>query len=117
MAEKAVVPSRKIVAYLLNPEHPDGWGKAAFFTQFGFRRDPWRVLATALRNHALENDVVSAVRTPLGVRYVIEGTINAPDGRTPKLRSVWFQEGNSPPTLVTAYPLQEKPKRNREDTP
>jgi len=116
-AEKAEVPSRKVVAYLLNPEHPDGWGKAAFFTRFGFSRRAWNALAAALRNHALENDVASAVKTPLGVRYVVEGPIEAPNGRKPNVRSVWFQEGNLPPRLVTAYPLQKKRQHKWDDTP
>lgn len=116
-AEKAEVPWRKVVAYLLNPEHPDGWSKAAFFTRFGFSRPAWNALAAALRNHALENDVASVVTTPLGVRYVIEGPIEAPNGRKPNVRSVWFQEGNLPPRLVTAYPLQEKPQHKRDDAP
>lgn len=114
-AEKAEVPQQKVVAYLLNPEHPDGWGKAAFFTRFGFSRDAWNVLADALRTHALENGVAAVVRTPLGVRYVVEGPIQAPNGRTPDIRSVWFHEGGLPPRLVTAYPFQEKPQHNSDD--
>ncbi len=114
-AEKAEVPRRKVVAYLLNPEHPDGWGKAAFFTRFGFSKQAWNTLAAALRKHVLENDVASVVKTTLGVRYVIEGPIEAPNGRTPNVRSVWFQEGNLPPRLVTAYPLPETPQHNWGD--
>ena len=116
-AEKAEVPWRKVAGYLLNSEHPDGSSKAAFFKRFGFSRSAWNVLATALRNHALENDVAAVVRTPLGVRYVIEGPIEAPDGRTPNVRSVWFLEGNLPPRFVTAYPLQKKPQHKWDDAP
>ncbi|HOZ46244.1 MAG TPA: hypothetical protein PLO37_02445 [Candidatus Hydrogenedentes bacterium] len=116
-ADKAEVPERKIVAYLLNPEHPDGWGKAAFFTRLGFSRAAWNALDAALRNHVLENDVASVVKTPLGVRYVIDGPMEAPNGRTANVRSVWFQEGNLPPRLVTAYPLQEKPQQKWDDAP
>ncbi len=107
-AEKAEVSRRKVVAYLLNSEHPDGWGKAAFFARFGFSRHAWN--AAALRNHVLENDVASVVKTPSGVRYLIEGPIEAPN-----VRSVWFQEGNLPPRLVTAYPLPETPQHNWDD--
>lgn len=90
-AEKAEVPSRKVVAYLLNPGHPDGWGKAAFFTRFGFSRPAWNALAAALRNHASENDVASVVTTPLGVRYVIVRADIGPErtqaGRTQRVVS------------------------------
>jgi hypothetical protein len=114
-AEQAEVPRRKVVAYLMNPEHPDGWGKAAFFARYGFCKHGWDTLAAALRAHAIENNLASTVRTPLGVRYVVEGPIRAPDGRSPNVRSVWFQEGNLPPRLVTAYPLEKKPQRNLGD--
>lgn len=57
------------------------------------------------------------IHTPLGARYVIEGPMEAPNGRKPNVRSVWFQEGNLPPRLVTAYPLQEKPQHKRDDAP
>jgi len=76
----------------------------------GFSRRGWEALASALRDHAMENNLASAVRTPLGMRYVVEGPVKAPDGRSPNMRSVWFQEGNLPPRLVTAYPLEEKPQ-------
>lgn len=35
-AKDARVDRVKIVGYLLNREHPDGSGKAAFFERFGF---------------------------------------------------------------------------------
>jgi uridine kinase len=107
-AENAEVPRSKLVAYLLNPEHPDGWGKAVFFARFGFSRGAWDVLAAALRDHALRNEVASVTETSLGARYVVEGPLVAPGGRSPIVRSVWFQEGGLPPRLVTAYPLQQK---------
>jgi hypothetical protein len=45
-------------------------------------------------------------RETIGVRYVIESIMQAPDGRTPTIRSVWFIEtGEEKPRFVTAYPL------------
>jgi hypothetical protein len=35
----AVVPSEKIIGYLLSLEHRDGQHKAAFFLRFGFGAD------------------------------------------------------------------------------
>ncbi len=40
-AERAAVPERKIVDYLLSPFHPDGRGKARFFRGFGFSAAQW----------------------------------------------------------------------------
>ena len=54
-AEQAVVPLEKIEDYLLNPGHPIGGSKAAFFRAFGFSREEWRLLAEALREHGRAN--------------------------------------------------------------
>lgn len=48
--ENAIVEAEKVRDYLLNPSHPDGWGKSEFFTTMGFRPDGWQVLAEALRH-------------------------------------------------------------------
>ncbi|MBA3822943.1 MAG: hypothetical protein H0X24_03435 [Ktedonobacterales bacterium] len=101
----AIVPEQKIVGYLLSFSHPDGRGKALFFSRFGFVVAQWQVLADALRHHAAAHDVVASDQTPFGTRYVIEGAIVSPDGRNPSLRTVWFIAiGETIPRLVTAYP-------------
>ena len=44
-------------------------------------------------------------KTPFGTRYVVEGIMEVPDGRTPSIRSVWFvAEGEEIPRFATAYP-------------
>jgi hypothetical protein len=53
-AHFAIVPERKVTEYLLNPSHPAGGSKAAFFLSFGFTRIAWQELAEALQRHALE---------------------------------------------------------------
>jgi len=53
----ASVPERKITRYLLNPAHPAGGSKAAFFLRFGFNVTRWRQLAALLLEHACENHV------------------------------------------------------------
>lgn len=62
-----------------------------------------------LLQHAKENDVARQETSPFGVRYVIDGALTAPDGRTPPVRAVWFIESNEDvPRFATAYPLREK---------
>ena len=110
-AEEAVVPASKIVNYLLSPTHRAGKSKAAFFSSFGFSANQWQDLAEALRRHAMKNDVCEREQTEYGIRHVVDGSLQAPDGSTLNIRSVWFIDaGSSTPRFVTAHPLR------REDT-
>ena len=64
-------------------------------------------MAAALLKHAADHEVANTESTPFGTRYVVEGTIETPGGRTPNIRSVWFLERNQDaPRFVTAYPLE-----------
>lgn len=101
-----MVAREKITHYLLSLAHEEGRSKANFFLRFGFTADMWETFALALRRHAATHEVARILDSPYGTRYVIEGMLEAPDGRTPEVRSVWFIEfGTSIPRLVTAYPL------------
>ncbi|HAB19909.1 MAG TPA: hypothetical protein DCE44_26190, partial [Verrucomicrobiales bacterium] len=88
-AELAKVEREKITDYLLNPEHRYGASKARFFAAFGFRQDAWEVPASALREHGQRNEVARTKRTPFGPRYEVDGILRTPDGRAPRVRTVW----------------------------
>lgn len=104
--ENAVVPLEKLTGYLLSTTHRDGRHKAAFFIRFGFATENWQLLERALRQHAATHNVAREEQSPFGIRYVIEGPIEAPDGRRPMLRTVWFIDtGEDIPRFVTAYPM------------
>jgi len=105
-AEDAFVPPDKVEQYLLNPGHPIGAGKAAFFRAFGFSRGQWRLLADALLEHGRANPVAKAVSDEDGTTYLVEGPLETPLGRKPRLRTVWLVEsGKLAPRFITAYPL------------
>ena len=105
-AINAYAEQRKIIDYLLAFDHPEGGGKADFFTRFGFMADEWQVLAAALIAHAQSNLVSSTSETEHGTKYRIEGQIQCPDGRSPSIRAVWIIDaGANAPRLVTAHPL------------
>ncbi len=107
-ADKAAVERAKIVDYLLNPEHRYGASKARFFSRFGFRVEQWEQLAEALRRHGQTHEVKRIQETGFGPRYQLEGELNAPDGRAPRVRSVWqLDQGEVAPRLITAYPLED----------
>ena len=106
-AGRAVVEQAKIVEYLLNPAHRFGASKARFFAQFGFRPEAWELLAVALREQGRQNEVTKLTETGFGPRYEVEGALRAPDGRRPRVRTVWqMGEGETVPRLITAYPLE-----------
>ena len=99
------VPERKITGYLLSSIHRTGRGKAQFFLAHGYRVDQWEILAKALHMHAQAHDVIETEKTSFGMRYVIEGNLEAPDGAILFVRTVWFIENNATlPRFVTAYP-------------
>jgi len=104
-----IVPPAKVIDYLLSLDHPDGRSKARFFLRFGFLVEQWEELAEALRHHAANNEVTRTEPSLFGTRYVIEGIISTPDGRTPLIRAIWFIETDSEiPRFVTAYPIRRR---------
>jgi filamentous hemagglutinin len=106
-ADLAIVEREKITRYLLNPEHRYGASKARFFAAFGFEIGSWETLADALREHAQHHQVSKTVQTRWGPRFEIDGELNTPAGRQPRIRSVWqFDHGEIAPRLITAYPLE-----------
>ena len=103
-ADNLIVDESKVVDYLLNPVKSRG--KAGFFLRLGFRAENWQQLAAALEAQAKSHLVVEKVDSPFGTRYIVDGAMVSPDGRTPLVRTVWIIEAASIATrLVTAYPL------------
>ena len=106
--EKLLVEREKILEYLLNPAHRYGATKARFFAAFGFRAEKWEQLAEALREHGRTHEVAQVRDSNYGPQYAVDGKLEAPDGRCPRLRSVWqMGEGTVAPRLITAYPLED----------
>jgi len=106
--ENAAVSQEKTVGYLLNPEHPDGVGKAKFFAMHGFCAEQWELLAEALRRIAADNNAVHCAESHHGKKYIVDGLLEIPDARSPLVRTVWIiDEGSAAPRLVTAYPHEE----------
>lgn len=103
------MPERKITAYLLSPNHPDGSSKEKIFTAFGFSVENWETLANSLLRHVIDQEVTKIEDSPFGTRYVVDGILFTPDNRNPLIRSVWFiEEGETIPKFVTAYPLRRR---------
>jgi len=100
-ANDALVERGKIADYLLNPAHRYGASKAQFFNEFGFRLEGWNFLAEALREHDRTHDVANIHEIGFGPRYVVEGKLNTPIGRRPRVRMVWqMDKGAVAPRLL-----------------
>jgi len=105
-ADLAVVDRAKITEYLLNPEHPDNGGKAAFFVALEFSHSDWETLANALRRLALTSDVTESMETVHGKKYIVDGELENPAGKEARVRSILIIDaGTDFPRLVTAYPV------------
>jgi len=106
-AHLAVVEREKITDYLLNEAHRYGASKARFFSAFGFRLDAWEVLAQMLSDHGQRHEVGTVKETGFGPRYEVDGELQTPDGRNPRVRTVWqLDQEEVAPRLITAYPLE-----------
>ena len=102
-AGEAIVPRDKVENYLLDLVHPIGGGKARFFLRFGFRREEWKLLADVFRKHAQENPVADSISDPDGVAYLVEGPLETPSGRKPRVRTAWLIEASEfAPRFITA---------------
>ncbi len=107
-ADKAVVEQSKVCGYLLNGQHPFGASKARFFSRFGFTLESWDKLTVGLLAVGQQNEVLKIRNTGFGPRYEVEGELIAPDGRRPRVRTVWQMDiGQSAPRLITAHPAEE----------
>ena len=102
---QAVVTIEKVRAYLLNEQHPQNKGKAAFYQQVGFTRIDFAVLRNELLILACSGKVRETVPAKEGIKYVVIGFIVAPNGKRYPLKSIWMIEFDNPtPRLVSAYP-------------
>ena len=105
-AANAYIPPAKIRDYLLSMESRSGRSKARYFIRFGFRREEWQRMADALLRHGASYEVVNIEETQYGPTYAVDGIIRTPDGRNPRVRTVWMiRYGENAPQFVTAYPM------------
>ncbi len=104
-AEKAHVEPAKITRYLLSLNSESGWSKAKFFMEFGFNQEEWRRLEQAFLVHGNSHEVVRVIETQHGTKFTVDGALQTPDGRNPRVRTVWMiYHGADEPWLITAHP-------------
>ena len=105
--ERAYVAQEKITSFLLCHDHKYGQSRARFFSRFGFHPDRWQELADALIIQGTRYDVIEFEESGSGIKYVVNGAIETPDGRNPLVKTVWMVDiGTDIPRLITAYPIR-----------
>ena len=109
--EKVRIDESEILDYLLNPFHPSGRIKARFFLSFGFSKESWQELMISLKNQAKTGRIKNTEESDFGMKYIIEGSMDSPDGRNPEIITVWIiEKGGNIPRLITAYQVGRREK-------
>lgn len=108
-ARSLSIPTAKVTGYLLRLDHARGGSKAHFFIAFGFRPEHPKTLLDALLEHGDMNDIAT-IEGDLGATlYTVEGEIVSPDGRNPRIRTVWqVDAGSDVARFITAVPLRRR---------
>ncbi len=77
-----------------------------FFRSLGFDAANVDELEKHLISIAHSEDVREVMPSAHGTKYVVDGILQAPDGRLAQVRTVWIIDvGEDRPRFVTAYPL------------
>jgi len=101
--ENAYVEEEKIVKYLLSEDNSKG--KATFFFKMGFSIEKWQLLRSALLIHIATHDFKQVMESPHGIKYIIEGELQTPEGRMPIVRTIWIMMEDGRARLISAYPI------------
>lgn len=91
---------------MLDPDHPTGGAKAAFFAQLGYTRKNLADLEQKILELARREAVKQESVTRHGTKYVLDGYLQGIRGDRRRVRTIWLLEAGMPgPRLVTAYPV------------
>lgn len=104
--DQAVIDSRKIFDYCLNPEHELGRHKARLFSDIlGIDQSNGARLEEALATAALTGEASIGRTDAFGTRYLVDFVMQQGE-RSATVRSSWIiPSGESIPRLVTCYIL------------
>ena len=104
---RAQVPLEKVTDYLLSETHAVGKSKAKYFRSYGFDDRNASDLVDGLLAIAQNAQVESSERSRFGVKYVLDGELETPNGDMIQVRTIWIIENDTEmPRFVTAYPAE-----------
>ena len=114
VVETLSIATPKVTGYLINLDHERGGPKARFFMGFDFGPDRPTELMDALLEHGDMNEIVTTITNAEATVYTVEGAITSPDGRNPRVRTVWqVDAGSNVARFITAVPLSRRRRGNR----
>ena len=100
-----MIDDAKVRDYLLSPSHAVGRFKARLFGYLGYTRGAWEILASDLRDHAIDGEATEVGSSPYGRKFEVRGRLVGPNGRSIDLVSIWIiLLGADAPRFVTAFP-------------
>ena len=103
-AERATIPTDKLVRYALDPAHPRGRHKARVFASaLGIRTQDWRYLHDQILDALPDAPVRSTRITPFGVAYEVVVEIDGLNGATMPVVTTWIIEGDAAPRLTSTW--------------
>ena len=104
--KNVIISKEKLTKYLLSETHPIGRFKAKFFRGLGFDETNVDLLERSIRKLVQINDVKEESSSPYGNKYLIEGKMSTPSGKTITVRTVWvIEEGQTKARFITIYPV------------
>jgi hypothetical protein len=104
-ANRAVIDSRKLTEYALNPEHPVDGNKARVFESvFGFNASNADSLMLQLREGVMQHPAIPGKVDQFGVRFTVDIPVTGPAG-SGIVRTGWiYKPGSNTPELTTLFP-------------
>jgi hypothetical protein len=105
-SDNASISKVKLTQYILSETHEVGRFKAKFFRKLGFNEDNIDVFTEAIRAVAQLENIEDMQSSSYGTKYIIDGEIETPVGKTIKVTTVWvIEKGQKRPRFITIYPV------------
>jgi len=102
----AYIPREKLSEYLLSETHAIGRFKAKFFNTLGYNESNINLLEKLFLQIARSRKIKDKVKSSHGTKYILDGKLISPSGKSVPIRTVWIIEPKQiRPRFVTAYPM------------
>ena len=104
-ADNAVIDSRKLIDYALNPTHPVGGDKAIVFeSAIGYNQSNASSLIAQIEQGVTQYPAIAGRIDQFGSRFSVDIPVAGPNGNTVIVRSAWiYDTGSNNPRLTSIY--------------